>query len=370
MLIHATAPVFSKASREGVTLQQVWHFDESELSPHAAAVLKEFCTNESFNEIASRASWFSLAVLEFQDALSLVMPEEGQFLHRNYLFHEALAALRESALTGLNGLFHSSFAVLRSALELFISHYWWRNRLRGQDSCEEFYRWLSGEDTRRSDRFSSFITEAYSAVSMPSAARGQAALRDVYRRLCSYSHKPNLAEATTTLKGGNEAKASIGAITYWLKLLTETLECLLDFAIANHPQAVFPVNVYRKFGLANLPIGALLDQYNFVPIAAALGAPTVAEYQQHYRSQATPDVEWYEAKTDLTDDEIIASWTDEIVFEDDEDSFDTRLFRRVAASKAHIRAMLLFFSYGAPPHSLKMEEGKAVVSMFTPDSKG
>jgi hypothetical protein len=370
MLIHATVPVFGKAPRKGVALQQVWHFDESELSPHVAAVLKEFCMNESLNETASRASWYSLAVLEFQDALSLVMPEEGQFLHRNYLFHEALAALRECALTGLNGLFHSSFAVLRSALELFISHYWWRNRLRCQDSCEEFYRWLSGEDTRRSDRFSSFITEAYSAVRMPSAARSQAALRDVYRKLCSYSHKPNLAEATTTLKGGNEAKASTGAITYWLKLLTETLECLLDFAIANHPQAVFPVNVYRKFGLANLPIGALLDQYNFVPIAAALGAYRVAEYQRHYRSQATPTLEWYEAKTDLSDDEIMNSWTDPVSFEDEADDFETKLLHRVAASKAHIRAMLLFFSYGAPAHWLQMKEGNAVVSMLTPDSKG
>ncbi|HLF83753.1 MAG TPA: hypothetical protein VI837_06220, partial [Blastocatellia bacterium] len=347
MLIQATAPVFSKAPRAGVNLQQVWHFDESELSPNATAVLQEFCTNESLNEVATRAAWFSLAVLEFQDTLSLVLPEEGQFLHRNYLFHEALAALRESALTGLNGSYHSSFAVLRSALELFISHYWWRNRLRVQDSCEEFYRWLSGEDNRRSDRFSSFITETYSAVSMPSAARDQAATRAVYSKLCSYSHKPILAEATTKLKGGNEPKASDRAIRYWLELLTETLECLLDFAVANHPQAVFPVNVYRKFGF-NVPIAALLDQYSFVPIAAALGDSAVAEYQRHYRKQATAVLQWYEEQTDLGDDEIMSSWTDEVSFDDDEEAFEAKLVRRVSASKAHIRAMLLLFSYAAP----------------------
>jgi hypothetical protein len=232
MLIQATAPVFSKAPREGVKLQQVWQFDESELSPHAAVVLQELGTNNSLNEVAARAAWLSLALLEFQDVQPVVMPQHGPFLNQNYLFHEALAALRESVLSGLNGLFHSSFAVLRSALELFISHYSWRNRLRGQESYEEFYRWLSGEDRRRSDGFGKSARETYAALSMPSTARDQAATGLIYAKLCSYAHKPILAEATTTLKGGNQPKTSLAAINYWQDLLTEVLECLLDFAIA------------------------------------------------------------------------------------------------------------------------------------------
>jgi hypothetical protein len=231
-LIQATAPVFSKAPREGVKLQQVWQFDESELSPHAAVVLQELGTNNSLNEVAARAAWLSLALLEFQDVQPVVMPQHGPFLNQNYLFHEALAALRESVLSGLNGLFHSSFAVLRSALELFISHYSWRNRLRGQESYEEFYRWLSGEDRRRSDGFGKSARETYAALSMPSTARDQAATGLIYAKLCSYAHKPILAEATTTLRGGNQPKTSLAAINYWQDLLTEVLECLLDFAIA------------------------------------------------------------------------------------------------------------------------------------------
>jgi hypothetical protein len=129
------------------------------------------------------------------------------------------------------------------------------------------------------------------------------------------------------------------------------------------------VNVYRKFGF-NVPIGALFDQYSFVPIATALGDSRVADYKQHYRSQATPALQLYEAQTDLSDDQIMTSWTNGASSEDDEDDFETKLFHRVAASKAHIRAVLLSLSYGAPPHSLQMKEGEAVVSMLTPDSKG
>lgn len=371
MIIQTTALVLRGVPSEGLTLQRVWHLDQTELSVSATAVLQALSSDQSASDIATHTAWLSQAVLEFQDVQPLIMPQEGRFLNRNYLFHEALAALRECVLSGLNGSYHASFAVLRSALELFLSHYWWRKRLQGEGSYEEFHRWLFGELSGRNDPSSGFrklARETYAGLSLPSSARDQIAITDIYAKLCSYSHKPILAEATTTLKGGNESGASLRATSYWLELLTEALACLLDFAIANHPQAVFPVDVCRKFGF-NTPVGALIDQYSFVPIAAALGASRSAEYQRYYRTQATPALQLYEAQADLSNDEIMASWTEGGSLDDDEDDFETRLFHRVDASKANTRAILLSFSYGAPPHSLKMKDGKAEVSIWGPNGE-
>jgi len=79
-------------------------------------------------------------------------------------------------------------------------------------------------------------------------------------------------------------------------------------------------------------------------------------------------LQFYEAQADLSDDEIMASRTDAGSFDDDEDDFETQLFHRVTASKAHTRASLLALSYGSPPHSLKMKDGKLEVSMRTPNA--
>jgi hypothetical protein len=126
------------------------------------------------------------------------------------------------------------------------------------------------------------------------------------------------------------------------------------------------VNVYRKFGF-NVPVGALLDQYNYIPIAAALGASRLAEYQQHYHAQAAPVLEWYDGYPELSDEEIMRSWTEGNSFDDDGADFETKLMHRAAKLKAKCRAVLILFSYGAVPHCLKTEKGKAMVSMLTLD---
>jgi len=156
MIIQATTLVLRRAPSAGLSLQLVWHLDQTELSGLATAVLQALYTDHSPNDAATQTTWLSQALLEFQDVQPLVLPQEGQFLNQNYLFHEALAALRECVLSGLNGSYHSSFAVLRSALELFLSHYWWRKRLQGEGSYEEFYRWLFGELSGRSDPSAGF----------------------------------------------------------------------------------------------------------------------------------------------------------------------------------------------------------------------
>lgn len=363
MRIQASVIAFREVPAEGVRVDRVWDLDEAELSAHATGVLKALETEETLHKMANRAAWLGLSLLEFQDLQPLVIPQKGQFLHRNYLFHEALAALRECVVSGLNGLFHASFAVFRSALELFVSHYWWRERLNDTDSYERFYRWLGGE-ARLTPGFQKVIHDTYARVRLPASARDREALLDVYGRLCSYAHKPIRLEAATFLKGGNATRPSPRAVAYWLELLTEALDCLLDFGIAQHPQAVFPVNVYRKFGY-NVPVGALLDQFSFVPISAALGEARIAEYQRHYRVEASEVLKWYEGHPDLSDSEIIESWTGKDRFDDDDADFEARLFLRAAATKAHIRATLLSFSYGAFPHWVEMNEGNAIVTMVT-----
>src|SRR5258708_9183878 len=129
-----------------LSLLNVWDIQERELSEHGRDVLKFL--EESDAKIKSdyrRLAWTGQAILEFQDLLQIILPESGPFLHINYLFFQSLDTLRQAVLTGLNGQTHASLAILRSALENFVFHYWWRTVLLKERTFEAYYAWLRGE---------------------------------------------------------------------------------------------------------------------------------------------------------------------------------------------------------------------------------
>ena len=253
--------------------------------------------------------------------------------------------MRSSILSALGGNLHAALAVLRSSVELFIYHYWWRNRLEEEKSFHAFYSWLNAE--KASPPFKQILTDVYKKLDLPLEAYGKDDIYKGYKKLCSYVHKPTIQESVTRIRRSNSTIVSHDELYYWLNLLLQVQRPLLDLAIAHAPQALFPVAIYRKFGF-NIPIGTLFDESNFIPVQEAIGPSKVLAYQEHYkRNRSVKELlHWVNNRTDLSDEEILNTWSDDPINDADLD-FSERVFHRATMVKARMRALMVGFVYAS-----------------------
>ena len=349
-----------------ITLSDVWTIQPEELSEHGRQVLEVLQDQEpAATTTYHRLVWSAQAILEFQDLQPIILPKRGPFLHINFLFFQSLEILRQAVLTGLNGQTHTALGTLRSALEHLLFHYWWRARLLKEQTFESYYAWLRNEAQKIKDTsFSQVIADAFKQIDLPPEATDEKSLRSLYKQLCSYVHKPLLSQSLTTIRGGNIPGISLPEISYWVSLLDRTQRVLLDIAVGNAPQALFPVEIHRKFGFST-PVGALFDHSNFIPLNEALGDNLITTYRKHYKTRNPPadTLLWAESHKDLTDEEIFSSWTGKTEPDDANLPVDLRMFQRCTQLKAETRAELFIFSNGNIDHDFDWGNNEATITL-------
>ena len=329
-------------------LRKVWDLEDAELSSNATSVvngLESLPDREIYDEVC----WQGQALLEFQDLQDMPPPKRGRWMSNwAYLLCESLNVLRQVVVCGLNGQIHAALAALRSSLEAFVCHYWWRRKLYLADDYECFYDWFNGKDQLRN--FSRIITETLKELEHPPGVVVFDGLKEVYSQLCSYAHKPLLDDAIITMRGGNAPKISNQEILYWLLLVHRTQSCMLDVAVLSSPNSVFPVDLYRKFGF-NPPVGLFFDLSSGYVLKKALGAERFDAYRRHFERLDPPAdlIAWYNEHSDLSDEEILATWKEESPSNDKDRSSEERVVVRSCQMKAKMRAMLWATSYSDVP---------------------
>jgi hypothetical protein len=341
--------VFARAFREPVgdlAMCDVWRIERHELSEvgeHACRLLgsEDFPDQREWKNTV----WICQAILEFQDLQDVRLPERGRFTQQNYLFFEGIAVLREAILAGLNGCLHASFAALRSALELVTFHYWWKEKLRFAEDYQRLYLWLDGE--KDSPPFRGVIDETFRAFEVPGIAIKKKDFENIYSRLCSYSHKPLIKEAVTTIRGTNLNVPNDPQSRYWVGLVRLTVRAILDVAVNNSPISLFPVALHRKFGFSP-PVGVFFDQSNFLPLRKALGPDEINALRSHYEKRDPPlsQLEWFDSLPELDEQSIFDTWQQEEEMEDGDQPLEDRVSRRYATIKAKSRAFHIAFSHG------------------------
>ena len=361
----ATAVGFVKPI-PNLKLSDVWSIQVDELSEHARLVLSVLEADDPQSKaVYHRLVWSGQAILEFQDLQPIILPKNGPFLHANFLFFQCLEILRQAVLSGLNGQTHASLAILRSSLEHLLFHYWWRSRLLKEETFAIYYAWLRNEPNKPKDStFSKVIKETFQQLDLPPGSTDENNLRRLYEQLCSYVHKPLLSQSVTTIRGGNIPGIGYPEIHYWLSLLDQTQRVLLDIAIGNSPQALFPIEIHRKFGFAT-PVGALFDHSNFIPLSEALGNSIVAAYRKHYEGRNPPadTLLWANSRDDLTDEQVLKSWPKQSQPNDANEPFDVKVFERSTYLKAETRAQLFVFSNGEMDHDFQMGQSEATITL-------
>lgn len=305
MNISVIVRVFKEAP-EVLHLREVWTIGEAELSSEMRETLG-LLDHELLHGVGQQVAWLCQAVLEFQDLQRLLLPRKGKFFNTNYFFYQGLATLREAVLCGLAGQYHASLAALRSTLEAHVAHHWWRIRLQDEEDFDRFYDVLEGRagPTPFKNAAEFILNEN------PPSLDGWTleAVQELYSRLCSYSHKALLHESFGPRQTDTPAVERVPALGVWLGGLRDTLCCLVDLAIAQDPQSLFPIEIHRKFGF-NPPVGVFFDASNILALKKILGAERLGRYRDHFRSrQSVVDLmRFAESRPDLTNDEVLRSW--------------------------------------------------------------
>jgi hypothetical protein len=320
--------------------------------PRAIACAAVICAIESSPTQSPPEVPRSSAILEFQDLQDIPVPRRGAFFQINYFYFEALAALREAIIAGANGQVHASFAVLRSALELMLLHAWWRMDRENREDFSLFYSWMAG--TAAAPSAKTMIAELWTKLPRPGSAPDAAGVGELYGRLCAYTHKPLLGEAVTALRGGNRSEMPDELEQYWLHLVDVTQAVMLDILVSSTPACLFPIDVVRKFGFSP-PVGRFFDHSNARILAVAFGPDRVKDYRQVHESDQIVKVpiDWAANRPDLSNDEIVASWSEETPMPSTSDP-ELSIQQAFAIVRAKMRVLVMAFAYS--PVSAEMQD--------------
>ena len=326
------------------TLRSSWRLNEDELAPLSAKHF-EILDSRRARQSHTHLAWIHHAIQEFQDLQFIALGIGPYPNNSRYLFYEALSALREAVVSGLNNSFHASLTMMRSVLELFIFDAWWRTRLDSASSWTRFEAWTAGE--HNSPPFKNVVNAVYKDLLFPQDAMGEQSVTDIYEYLCSYTHKPVPAESITRIRKANMPMTSEPLLQMWFFALHAVSLCMLDLLIAQYPLCLFPLCPYRKFGF-NPPVGVYFDKDNFVPLGRSLNQRK-SPYKEFYRKQeqVTSLLNFYNHRPDLTEYEVLQSWwKDSPPSEKSDDTLKNKLQIRWMLLKAEVRAMNWAFAYG------------------------
>lgn len=334
-----------KKSTDPISFDICWTIAEDELNTVAKTSMVSLNNSEILADMYREVAWSMQAVTEFTDLVSCNNYSNENLKQSNFLFYEAVAALREATVGMLNGSPRASMGLLRSVLEMMMLHVWWQVKSKNDKNTDKFRNWLNGQ--KNSPNIHDVIKDNLRNLEIPADELDFDSVKNIYIQLCSYVHAPIFRESMTTLNRGNLSDVRIEVWQNFMNLSRDVLGVVIVHLIHLYPQCLFPVNIVTKFGF-NPPVGLYFDEFNFVPIQAIIDEAQLETYrtrlQDHYLVQLGK--QWYESLSDLTDEEIRQTWNNpdnkrEHLSDNATQEFECLYFRK----KAEFRVTVLASTY-------------------------
>ena len=186
---------------DAISFRDVWTIVDGELNEAARIAWKRLRDEKELAGLHREVAWSTQALLEFADLANFTPADEGRTQYKNYLYFEAVSALREATIGILNGSPRASTGLLRSVLEMLLLHCWWQKHISRKGSSKPFYDWLEGR--RNKPTFRNMVGNNFKWLGMPPDDAAKERIRYTYERLCSYVHAPIREESATMLNQGN-----------------------------------------------------------------------------------------------------------------------------------------------------------------------
>lgn len=332
---------------DAISLRDVWTIIDGDLNDLAAFAWESLQTEDDLAVLHREVAWAAQALMEFADLVDFTRWAKGRVQYQNYLYFEAMSALREATVGMLNGSPRAASGLLRSVMEMLMLHCWWRKRSSRKGSSSQYYDWLEGR--RAKPKFRDVVANNFEWLEIPDEGGMQEQHANcTYDRLCAYVHAPIREESLTLLNGGNQGYVGVDVLRHWLSLARDVLRIALEQLVHLYPQCLFPVDITRKFGF-NPPVGMYFDEFNFVPLRAVLGQDVIETCRARMKDCEVVEAakQFYESRPDLTRDQILATWVDGDGFEaPDNESDDLDVLWLQA--KARNRGVSMMLTYSDP----------------------
>ena len=186
---------------DAISLRDVWTIFDGELNSIAEVACERLQNDKALADLHCDVAWSAQAMIDFSDLASFTSSVKGRLQYKNYLYFEAVSALREATVGMLNGLPRASTGQLRSAMEMLLLHCWWQERISRKGNSARFLDWLEGR--RRSPRFGDVVENNFDWLAISGDAATAKHVHSTYAKLCSYVHAPIREESLTILNQGN-----------------------------------------------------------------------------------------------------------------------------------------------------------------------
>ena len=150
------------------------------------------------------------------------------------------------------------------------------------------------------------------------------------------------------LNRGNVGYVGVRVLRHWLALARDVLRIALEQFVHLYPQCLFSVDITRKFGF-NPPAGMYFDEFNFVPLRAVLGRDAIEAHRVRLRDGGAVEtaMQFYKSRSDLTRDQILATWNDDDRSEDPDGESDDPVALWLRAKVRH-RVVSMVLTYSEP----------------------
>ena len=252
--------------------------------------------------------WKLTAFVYIQDIFDAIIQEamdQKTWFQQYYFYYESHVILAESVLSGLNGLYVASDALLRPFLEFtLLQNYYFRvSRKTGTYSpIEEYFS---------KGKHPSWNTVLKKAIPDDSFCRPiRFRLQTNLAGLSESSAHPYHPDFSPVQHRCSEHGHSLEGLFFWQKT-----RFILDAALwayyVNFPLLFHPVDVIRKFG-HNGPVGIVVDKQCAEAVRRSLSPvdyQAFKEYSERHEG-TTATLEWVDSKPNLTDQEIQSTWNE------------------------------------------------------------
>ena len=331
---------------DAISLRDVWTFTDEELSNIAVVALERLKDVEKLAGLHRQVAWATQALIEFWDLANFTRPPKGRLQYNNYLYFEAIGALREATLCMLNASPRAATGLLRSVMEMLLLHCRWQAHIRRTGNSAQFYNWLEGRTEQ--PKFKDTVRNNLEWLGIPGGKEAAEPIHRTYKRLCSFVHAPIREASVTILNRGNVGYVGVEVLHGSLSLARDMLGIVLEHLVYLHPLCLFPVDINRKFGF-NPPVGMYFDRFNFVPLIAVFGKVRIETYRARLKDHKLVEdaMAFYESRPDLTREQVLESFnvaTETQTLDGAEDDMVGRWF----LVKAEMRLNSMMATYSDP----------------------
>ena len=274
-----------------ITLENVIYIEDKEKSNKMLLTINILNQDIMLQKKYFEVCWKLKAIYEYEDICSgsVMNGVNGRIFSGSYCYYEGIRVLTEGILSGLDGYYYASFSTLRTSLELILFNSYWKTKLNNQKKAKDFLKWLNGGKYKPA--FSEIKNDFrinYKHFNEWNLIKN---IGDIYSKLCSYSHTPNINESILSIsQTNNKSVIEKNSLIYWLDIANETIDILLKILITTYPMSLFPLNLINKFGL-NRIAGIYFDKYNFSPINMLFKLEDIEKVRAVFKN--TPDYENY-----------------------------------------------------------------------------